>query len=62
MSEQLPSIPECRDSLDRPFLILAVVGMADYLVTGDRDLLCLADNFCCPIFISEHFFNNAIEC
>ncbi|PZU97717.1 MAG: putative toxin-antitoxin system toxin component, PIN family [Pseudanabaena sp.] len=31
----------CRDSKDDKFLELAVNGKADYLITGDRDLLVL---------------------
>lgn len=42
-------IPECRDPYDRPFLELALVGRADFLVTGDRDLLTLASQFKVPI-------------
>lgn len=53
---ELPSIPECRDPFDRPFLHLALVGQADYLVTGDRDLLSLRDHFACPIVRVEEFF------
>jgi len=49
MPDILPTIPDCRDPFDMPFLVLALVGKADYLVTGDRDLLCLADQFDCPI-------------
>jgi uncharacterized protein len=60
--EKLPSIPECRDPFDQPFLILAIVGQADYLVTGDLDLLCLTDNFYCPILTAEHFLTNIVEC
>lgn len=56
MPKQLPQIPECRDPFDEPFLVLALVGNADYLVTGDRDLLCLADSFSCPIVTVEQFF------
>ena len=37
-----PSVPSCRDPHDLPFLHLAVVGRADVLVSGDRDLLALA--------------------
>ena len=33
------AIPECRDPSDLPFLQLAVGSKADYLVTGDPDLL-----------------------
>jgi uncharacterized protein len=56
MPEQLPTIPQCRDPFDEPFLLLALVGCADYLVTGDRDLLCLSDSFACPIVTFEEFF------
>ena len=44
-----PVVPECRDSSDRPFLELALVGQADALVTGDDDLLALASAFSVPI-------------
>lgn len=32
----------CRDKKDRPFLDLAQSGKAEFLVSGDRDLLALA--------------------
>jgi uncharacterized protein len=51
----LPTIPECRDLFDVPFLLLALVGEADYLVTGDRDLLVLKDDFSCPIITADDF-------
>ena len=44
-----PSIPECRDPFDRPFLEPALAGRADALATGDADLLALADSFAVPI-------------
>ena len=59
-----PFVPSCRDPLDAPFMHLAVTGRADVLVSGDRDLLVLADEFektCgCPLvnletFIRVHF-------
>jgi uncharacterized protein len=56
MPAQLPAVPNCRDRFDEPFLILALVGQADYLVTGDLDLLCLANSFFCPIVTVEQFF------
>ena len=55
MPIELPHIPPCRDPNDEPFLHLAIVGAADYLVTGDRDLLTLADVFNCPIVTAERF-------
>jgi putative PIN family toxin of toxin-antitoxin system len=51
----LPVIPDCRDPFDLPFLQLAVAGKADYLVSGDQDLLILADRFDCPIVSAEQF-------
>ncbi len=44
-----PQVPRCRDLYDRPFLELALVGRADALVTGDADILALADGFSVPI-------------
>ncbi len=56
MPDILPTTPECRDLMDVPFLVLALVGQADYLVIGDQDLLCLTDNFFCPIVKADQFF------
>ena len=55
MPSELPQIPPCRDPYDEPFLHLALFGQAEYLVTGDRDLLSLADIFGCPIVTATHF-------
>jgi len=33
-----PKTPPCRDPFDIPFLQLAIVGKADHLVSGDKDL------------------------
>lgn len=52
---KLPVTPECRDKFDLPFLQLAVAGKADYLVTGDQDLLVLAGQFACPIITADQF-------
>jgi putative PIN family toxin of toxin-antitoxin system len=37
-----PAVPVCRDKHDRVFLELAAAGAAQWLVTGDEDLLSLA--------------------
>lgn len=37
-----PKVPPCRDPSDLPFLHLAVAGTAQFLITGDADLLALA--------------------
>ena len=52
---RLPKTIKCRDANDLPFLHLAQVGKADFLVSGDADLLCLADTFTCPIVNAEEF-------
>ena len=40
--EPITSITICRDPKDNKFLELAVDGEADFLITGDKDLLELA--------------------
>lgn len=56
MPDVLPPIPDCRDPFDAPFLVLAMVGKADYLVTGDRNLRSITDRFICPILTADQFF------
>ncbi len=36
-----PDLPVCRDEKDQMFLVLAQVGKAEVLVTGDADLLSM---------------------
>ena len=55
MPNPLPETPDCRDPFDLPFLQLAVVGKADYLVSGDQDLLSLEGQFACPIITADQF-------
>lgn len=55
MPVQSPVTPDCRDPFDLPFLQLAIIGAAEYLLTGDQDLLSLADQFVCPIITAEQF-------
>jgi len=54
-----PQVPKCRDALDAPFMHLAVVGKAQVLVSGDRDLLAIAAAFeqssGCPILTLDAF-------
>jgi putative PIN family toxin of toxin-antitoxin system len=50
-----PKTPPCRDPFDVPFLELALAGNADYLVTGDRDLLGIAARLSCPIIDAKRF-------
>ena len=52
-----PKTPPCRDPFDLSFLQLTIVGKADHLVTGDKDLLSLAGTFACPIITAEQFLD-----
>lgn len=60
MPKTPPAVPECRDPYDVMFMRLARVGQADALVSGDKDLLTLAEVFKamtgCPILRVEAFF------
>ena len=48
-------IPDCRDPHDRPFLELAISAGADALITGDKDLLVLAEASSVPIWTPAEF-------
>jgi predicted nucleic acid-binding protein len=52
-------VPACRDVLDEPFMRFALVGKAQVLVSGDRDLLAIAAEFeqasGCPILTLDAF-------
>lgn len=50
-TDALSGLPECRDPKDQMLLLLAQVGRADVLVTGDDDLLHLANNTALPFAI-----------
>jgi putative PIN family toxin of toxin-antitoxin system len=51
------AVPACRDPFDVPFLQLARAGKADYLVTGDSDLLALSEQFDCKIITADAFLS-----
>jgi putative PIN family toxin of toxin-antitoxin system len=55
MPARLPPTPDCRDPSDVPFLQLALAGKADFLVSGDRDLLSIASGFRCAIVSPDQF-------
>ena len=57
MPARLPKLPVCRDVNDQMFLELTAVGKADFLVTGDRDLLALATVFDRPIVTADTFLD-----
>ena len=52
---RLPKLPQCRDVNDQMFIELAAVGKADFLVTGDKDLLVMAPEFGRRIVTAEVF-------
>jgi putative PIN family toxin of toxin-antitoxin system len=55
ISARPPGIPACRDPADRPFLELAAAGKAQYLVTGDSDLLSISSRSKCAIVAPAEF-------
>ena len=57
MPAKPPKTPSCRDPFDLPFLQLAIVGRADHLVSGDKDLLSLANTFARSIITAEQFLD-----
>lgn len=60
----VPQVPDCRDPQDLPFLHLALAGKAQALVTGDRALLVLAQEFVewggCPIQNPESYCSQCL--
>lgn len=54
-------VPECRDPHDMAFLRLAITAEAKALVTGDRDLLALADEFDIPIIAPAVLADTMVE-
>ena len=55
MPSNLPKVSKCRDPFDLPFLHLGLVGKADALISGDKDLLALADAFSLAIVTPADF-------
>ena len=55
MPARPPRTPVCRDPNDQPFLLLALVGKAACLVSGDKDLLAVAPQFRLPIVTAGQF-------
>jgi putative PIN family toxin of toxin-antitoxin system len=54
---RLPALPSCRDPDDQMFVELAWAGKADFLVTGDKDLLALAPAFARAIVTPDAFLD-----
>jgi uncharacterized protein len=58
---RLPKLPVCRDVNDQMFIELTAVGKADFLVTGDKDLLMLASEFRRPIVGADVFLKQLAD-
>jgi putative PIN family toxin of toxin-antitoxin system len=54
---KVPKVPTCRDPRDLPFLQLAAHTRADFLVTGDKDLLDICDKTRFAIVTAETFMS-----
>jgi putative PIN family toxin of toxin-antitoxin system len=52
-----PKVPTCRDPGDLPFLQLAAHTRAEFLVTGDKDLLDIRDKTRFAIVTAEAFMS-----
>jgi uncharacterized protein len=61
MPAKPPKTPACRDPADVPFLQLTLAGKAGHLVTGDRDLLALANRFSCAIMKPEAWLQKLVK-
>ncbi|HEY8709265.1 MAG TPA: putative toxin-antitoxin system toxin component, PIN family [Burkholderiaceae bacterium] len=55
---RLPKLPQCRDANDQMFIELAAAGKADFLLTGDKDLLVLAPEFGRRIVTAEAYLDH----
>jgi len=60
--EQIPDdLPPIRDPDDQKFLILAVVGQAEVLVTGDADILAIQSSFNTPPIMTVAEYKNWLQ-
>lgn len=58
MAASAPKVPSCRDPWDLPFLQLAAYAKADFLVSGDRDLLNIRAKTPYSIVTAEAFISH----
>jgi len=56
-TEKMTDTSVCRDTNDVMFLELALAGKAEYLITGDKDLLVLQKQFPFQILTPAAFIN-----
>jgi putative PIN family toxin of toxin-antitoxin system len=55
IAAKAPKTPDCRDPADIPFLELAAQGKADFLVTGDADMLSIKERTAYKIITPTEF-------
>ncbi len=55
IDQAVADLPQCRDKHDLIFLVLASAGEAEFLITGDADLLTLSERFSIPIATPSQF-------
>ena len=53
-------LPKIRDEHDQKFLVLAVVGGAEYLISGDKDILDIQSTFHNPPIMTLSQFKETI--
>ena len=58
---RLPRLPVCRDPADQMFIELAAAGRADFLVTGDKDLLDISGPGRAIVIVSANDFLGRVE-
>lgn len=57
-----PSVPDCRDVNDVPFLQLALAGRAQMIVSGDKDLLAVdGARGMCPVLRIADFCEQVLD-
>jgi len=61
MPARMPRTPPCRDPFDIAFLQLAIAGEAEYLVTGDKDLLAVKGSIRFRLITPEQFLGAISE-
>lgn len=55
----MKQVEQCRDPKDNKFLELAVNGQAEYIITGDQDLLVM-NPFCNTQIITARYFVESV--
>jgi len=57
-----PTLPRCRDEKDQVFLVIAYIGQAQALITGDGDLLAMRNESPVLIVTPEEWASQQSSC